>query len=56
VSEQLFAALVELDALGRSALGDVDDLARWRSWAGAVQRVFEAADRSWSAIEPIVNR
>jgi hypothetical protein len=55
VSEQLSVALAELDELGQQALSDVDDLTRWRSWAAAVQRVFEAADRSWAAIEPIVN-
>jgi hypothetical protein len=33
----------------------VDDLATWRLWAAAVQRTFEAADRSWASIEPIVN-
>jgi hypothetical protein len=56
VSEQLFLALTELGQVARHALSDVDDLAAWRSWAATVQRVFEAADRSWSAIEPIINR
>jgi hypothetical protein len=55
-SEQLSKALGDLDHRAREASKDVDDLDRWRSWAAAVQLVFETADRSWTEIEPIVNR
>lgn len=55
-AEQLSASLTVLDDLAARAAGDVDDLGRWRLWAGAVQRVFEAADRSWAAIEPVMGR
>jgi hypothetical protein len=55
-SEQLTATLQELAAASMRPLNDVDDLATWRAWAAAVQRAFEAADRSWAEIEPIVNR
>ena len=55
-ADQLSVALNDLDRLAALATGDVDDLGRWRAWAAAVQQVFEAADRSWVAIEPIVSR
>jgi hypothetical protein len=50
--ERLEAALAALQELATAAAGDVDDLARWRTWAAGVQQVFEAADRAWVAIEP----
>jgi hypothetical protein len=55
-SEQLTVALADLEQLAALAISDVDDLGRWRAWAAGVQHVFEAADRSWAAIEPIVSR
>lgn len=54
--EQLDAELSRLDELASRALSDVDDLARWRSWAGGVQRVFETADRAWVTMEPVLER
>jgi hypothetical protein len=50
--EQLEAALARLQEVAADAARDVDDLARWRTWAAGVQRVFEAADKAWVAIEP----
>jgi hypothetical protein len=50
--EHLDAALDGLQGLADEAARDVDDLGRWRAWAAGVQRVFEAADRAWVAIEP----
>ena len=55
-AEQLSDALTVLADLAAKAADDVDDLTRWRTWAAAVQHVFEAADRAWVAIEPIVSR
>ena len=55
-SEQLSHSLNELEQLAALAISDVDDLGHWRAWAAGVQRAFEAADRSWVAIEPIVSR
>jgi hypothetical protein len=55
-SEQLTVILRELVDAATRPLNDVDDLAAWREWAAAVQRTFEAADRAWAEIEPIVNR
>jgi hypothetical protein len=55
-AEELSTALTTLAALAADAAADVDDLARWRSWAAGVQSVFEAADRSWLTIEPVVER
>jgi hypothetical protein len=54
--ESLSVALTALDELAVRGSNDVDDLGRWRSWAAGVQQVFEAADRSWITIEPIVSR
>lgn len=54
--QPLADALDRLRDLAALASSDVDDLGRWRSWAGGVQRVFDAADKSWVAIEPIVSR
>ena len=54
--EQLDASLDRLRELAAQALSDVDDLGRWRAWAAGVQHVFEAADRAWVTIEPIVMR
>jgi hypothetical protein len=50
--EQLESSLARLQELASDAAQDVDDLGRWRAWASGVQRVFEAADRAWVAIEP----
>lgn len=55
-TEQLSQALDALAELAILAASDVDDLVRWRAWATGVQSVFEAADRSWTAVEPIVSR
>lgn len=55
-TDQLSLSLTQLDDLATRAADDVDDLGRWRMWAAAVQHVFEAADRSWSVIEPTVSR
>jgi hypothetical protein len=55
-TDQLTAALTDLERTAALAISDVDDLGRWRAWAAGVQRVFEAADRSWVAIEPVVSR
>ena len=55
-TEELSAALTALKATAALAAADVDDLGRWRAWAAAVQSVFEAADRTWQAIEPILER
>jgi len=55
-ADQLTAALADLDQAAALAISDVDDLGRWRAWAAGVQRVFEAADRSWMTIEPVVSR
>ncbi|HET9425908.1 MAG TPA: hypothetical protein VFO55_11090 [Gemmatimonadaceae bacterium] len=54
--EGLERSLGRLAELAIRAAADVDDLARWRSWAAGVQDVFEAADRAWVSIEPIVSR
>src|SRR4051812_49401714 len=54
--EQLGTELEALAAAATKALADVDDLGTWRAWAAAVQRTFEAADRAWASIEPIVTR
>jgi hypothetical protein len=54
--EVLARTLDELTRLARSAAADVDDLGRWRAWAAGVQQVFEAADKAWLEIEPIVSR
>jgi hypothetical protein len=54
--EALEASLAALRVLAAEAARDVDDLARWRAWASGVQRVFEAADRAWVAIEPAMER
>ena len=55
-TDQLTVALTDLEQAAALAISDVDDLARWRAWAAGVQRVFEAADRSWVTIEPVVSR
>ena len=55
-TDQLTAALTDLEQTAALAISDVDDLGRWRAWAAGVQRVFEAADRSWVTIEPVVSR
>jgi hypothetical protein len=55
-SDQLTLALTDLEQVAALAISDVDDLGRWRVWAAGVQRVFEAADRSWVAIEQVVSR
>jgi hypothetical protein len=55
-SDQLSAALDELEQQAALAVSDVDDLGRWREWAASVQRVFEAADRAWMGIESVVSR
>jgi hypothetical protein len=55
-SDQLTLALADLEQAAALAISDVDDLGRWRVWAGGVQRVFEAADRSWVTIESVVSR
>lgn len=55
-SDQLAVALTDLEQAAALAISDVDDLGRWRAWAAGVQRVFEAADRSWMTIEPVVSR
>jgi hypothetical protein len=54
--EGLAASLEALRELAAAAARDVDDLARWRTWAAGVQQVFEAADRAWVAIEPTMER
>lgn len=54
--ESLEAALATLEERAALAASDVDDLDRWRSWAAGVQDVFEAADRAWVAIEPLMER
>jgi hypothetical protein len=56
-AERLFATL---DALGDAAsrvreCGNDVRLARWREWTGAVQRVFEEADRCWVASLPALS-
>jgi len=59
LSDNAEGLMAALDALGEAAAlaaADVDDLARWRSWAGAVQRVFEVADRVWTTVEPLMER
>jgi len=55
-SEELSVTLERLDELAQKAMADVDDLGRWRAWANGVRDVFEAADRTWVVIEPIVSR
>lgn len=55
-TDHLSGSLTDLEQLAALATRDLDDLARWRAWAAAVQQVFEAADRSWVDIEPIVSR
>jgi hypothetical protein len=49
----LFAAIAELETAQRAfdAAGDHDRIARWRTWTGALQRVFERADDVWIALE-----
>jgi hypothetical protein len=54
--ESLSHTLDELKRLAANAAADVDDLGRWRAWAAGVQQVFEAADKAWVEIEPIVSR
>ena len=56
VVEGLERALENLRDLAASAAADVDDLGRWRAWAAGVQHVFEAADKAWASIEPILSR
>ena len=55
-TDQLTVALTNLEQAASLAISDVDDLGRWRAWASGVQRVFEAADRSWMTIEFVVSR
>ena len=55
-AESLMSALEGLGEASALATADVDDLPRWRAWAAAVQRVFEVADRTWTTIEPLVER
>jgi hypothetical protein len=55
-AEDLSRSLATLHSLGESAVADVDDLVRWRAWAAGVQSAFEAADRAWLEIEPILSR
>ncbi len=55
-SDQLMVSLTDLEQAAALAISDVDDLGRWRAWAAGVQRVFEAADRSWVTIESVVTR
>ncbi len=54
--EALEQSLDRLRDLAAQAITDVDDLARWRSWASGVQHVFEAADRAWVSIELTMDR
>lgn len=54
--EPLVDSLERLRQLAERAAADVDDLGRWRAWASAVQNLFEAADKAWVAIDPIVSR
>jgi hypothetical protein len=55
-AEHLFMALDTLSDAAVRAAADVDDLGRWRAWAGAVQRVFETADRVWVSLAATVTR
>jgi hypothetical protein len=55
-AEHLFVALDALSDAAVRAAADVDDLGRWRAWAGAVQRVFETADRAWVSLAATVAR
>lgn len=49
-------ALRELDAMAAAALSADEDtrLIAWRSWTRQLVAVFEAADRAWLAIRPVV--
>jgi hypothetical protein len=57
LTEQAAPVLAAIPALERSAervraVGDVPDAESWSAWIGAVQALFDAADRFWFAIEP----
>lgn len=59
LSERLIAyrgALARLGEAGtRVAAGSDGDVGAWREWTTALQAVFETADRSWMAIQSVVD-
>ena len=62
IDAELSSEIVELPAeigaprtrqAGAAALGEVDNLARWREWVAQLRVVFEAADRAWVAVDGV---
>lgn len=51
------ASLAELSAAARTLLAADSDnvLAAWRAWTARLERVFQCADRTWLAIQPVVD-
>ena len=57
IADPLFTALQALDVYAaRAGEEGSEDTAfvRWRSWCGAVQEVFDRADRCWMAFGPVL--
>ena len=57
LAEPFFTALTALDVYAARAGDDSSQetmFVRWRSWCGAVQEVFDRADRCWIAIGPVL--
>ncbi len=55
-AEPLRDAFVELARLADSARAAVDDLRAWREWSDQLRAIFEAADRTWVALDAALER
>jgi hypothetical protein len=55
-TEDVLRRLDRLEAAGAAVRSSPDEvqLARWRAWRDAVRDVFDAADRCWFAMRPIL--
>jgi hypothetical protein len=55
VAAPLYQAIISLDFAQRAldAAADIERIARWREWTGALQRVFAQADDVWLALRPV---
>jgi hypothetical protein len=51
LAEPLLASLDALRVAAKDAIGDLDNLRRWREWAGALRGTFETADRVWLGLD-----
>jgi hypothetical protein len=56
LADPVRVVLRDLEPLAAAANADVDDLSRWRAWAGHLHAVFESADRAWVAIDAVLGR